>query len=999
MQNLRGVNPSSPPEPTQPAREQLFVRHYDWLLGWALTLTEGDEWQAQELVHEAFIEFTRAGDAPDEIRDPQAYLYTLLRNLSVSQARRVVRQRGRVVSIIDYDSAEIGLRAPDARDSILRRDQLCRVCHYAAWRKESAKAGSALLLRFFHGYYPGEIALLARCTRAAVEKRLRAARDEVRLYLENPAALGFLRQMPAFDAAQINYSLTGEELLRELRRRIFQTTAGACLSPARLIELYRAAWERDGDDGLDCATLAHLASCPKCLDAANQLLGLPPLSERFPTEMTGPEPRGGGWKGGNGGGASGGGHRRSFLKRSRQRAREVFEHRPQELRILVNGFEQAAQRVNSARNEFDLTVKQGEPIEFIEVASEQDVRLSLLNVEPTHNSQLRRVELSGGRSLELSISHNAPWPLIRVSYHDPLLEEEAERQGDGATGRQGEAEPENISPRLSVSPSPRLFWRWLRPAPITALVAMLLIAAWLIFVRFESRPVSAAALLRRVEEREAAQRRRPELVAHRTITLEERRAGGQSLLARRRIEVWRDGANGVEARRLYDERDQLIAGEWRGDDGRTTFYRRAQRPHTSHLQSGRPNDLLTDLDTVWRLDLTARAFVTLIGQTGQATAEELAQVYVIHYERGDHGNEPGLARAALTISKDGLRCVDQTLVAQREGELREYRFIEESWREHAAGEINPQIFEPEPELLSAKIVRESLPAIAAPSFLATSPSIVSVATTELEIEVMRLLHRVGADAGEQISVARTSQGQLRVEALVETAERKREIIAALDSTPNHSALRLEIRTVAEALQQQPSPASQSPPAIIESEEAAAPRIPVDDELRRFLAGRGVSNESLNDEVNRYAGRALDHSRRALRQALTLKRHAERFTPAALRGLETASRADWLSILRSHAQTARRELATLRSEIAPLFPAAAAATDAASPDTSPDAPSLDTLARESARLAEACAAIDRTTSAAFAISPDSPRAAAIRRADFWRALARAERLAAAIERLE
>jgi len=1013
MQNLRSVNPTPARRQFPPEHERLFVRHYDWLLGWALTLTERDEQQAQELVHDAFIQFTLARPALGEIRDPEAYLYTLLRNLHVSQVRRAIRQRQRVISIIDYDSAEIGLRAPDAHDSILRRDQLCRVCHYAAWRKETAKAGSALLLRFFHGYYPGEIALVARCTRAAVEKRLKAARDEARLYLENPAALGFLQGMPAFDAAQINYSLTGDELLREFRRRIFRTSSGACLSPARLTELYRPDKEHGGNDGLDCATLAHLVSCPKCLDAVNQLLGLPPLSERFPTDMTGPEPRGGaGGEGSNGSGTSGGGHRQSLLKRSRQRAQEIFEHRPHELRILVNGFEQAAQRVHSACSEFDLTVKQSEPIEFIEVVSEQELRLLLLNVEPAHGLQTQRVELSGGRSLELSMSCNAPWPLLRVTYHDPLLEEETERQEEGERGRQGdketrglgEAELEESSPPLLVPPSPPLLWRWLRPMPITAIVTTLLVAAWLLFTQFEPRPVSAAALLRQVELREAAQQSQPELVIHRTIRLEERRAHDQSLLVRRRIEIWRSAARGVQARRLYDERDQLIAGEWRNHDGQTTLYRRAQQPQPSNIEPGATNALLNDLDTIWRLDLTARAFVGLIGQAEQVVVEERPRVYVIRYERGKDENEPGLARATLTISKDKLHCVDQALTARRNGEWREYHFFEETRREHAANEINPQLFEPEPELLSARITRENIALNVAPAPMtsaAPSPLPALAAPAELEIEVLRLLHQVGADAGEQVSVARAPQGQLRVEALVETAERKREILAALDSVKSHPALRPEIRTVAEALRQQPSPASQSPPTIIESEEAAALRIPVDDELRRFLAERGVSDESLNDEVNRYAGRALDHSRRALRHALALKRHAERFSPAALRGLEATARGAWLSILRSHAQTARRELATLRNETAPVFPAAA--TNAASPDALLDAPSgapsLDTLARASAQLAEACAAIDRTTSAAFAISPDASRAAAIRRADFWRALARAERLAAAIERLE
>ena len=41
----------------------------------------------------------------------------------------------------------------------------------------------------------------------------------------------------------------------------------------------------------DCATLAHVVSCPRCIDEVNSLNGLPPLSERYPTDSLGAEPR------------------------------------------------------------------------------------------------------------------------------------------------------------------------------------------------------------------------------------------------------------------------------------------------------------------------------------------------------------------------------------------------------------------------------------------------------------------------------------------------------------------------------------------------------------------------------------------------------------------------------------------------------------------------------------------------------------------------------------
>jgi len=58
--------------------------------------------------------------------------------------------------------------------------------HYACTRKETSKAGSVLILRFFHGYYPSEITKVIRGTRHAVDLRLRNACAEAKATLANP---------------------------------------------------------------------------------------------------------------------------------------------------------------------------------------------------------------------------------------------------------------------------------------------------------------------------------------------------------------------------------------------------------------------------------------------------------------------------------------------------------------------------------------------------------------------------------------------------------------------------------------------------------------------------------------------------------------------------------------------------------------------------------------------------------------------------------------------
>ncbi|HEV7474238.1 MAG TPA: sigma factor, partial [Pyrinomonadaceae bacterium] len=134
--------------------EELFLDRYQRLRAWALQLTERDREQAEDLVHDAYIQFTLTRPDLTAIENLNGYLYTRMRNLHVSHLRRSQRRQQRTLSIIDYDSAELGLRAADPQEQIKLREALRHICQYACMRKEMSKAGSVLILRFLHGYYP-----------------------------------------------------------------------------------------------------------------------------------------------------------------------------------------------------------------------------------------------------------------------------------------------------------------------------------------------------------------------------------------------------------------------------------------------------------------------------------------------------------------------------------------------------------------------------------------------------------------------------------------------------------------------------------------------------------------------------------------------------------------------------------------------------------------------------------------------------------------------------
>ena len=941
--------PAPSPEVFQ-SQEAAFIEHYDWLLRWALQFANQDRERAQDLVQQVFAQFALAHTDFSAVQNIPAYLYTALRNTHLSEVRLAGRSHSQSQSIVDYSIADAALGASDPYALFQTQDQLRRVCQYACLRKQTSRAGSVLILRFFHGYHISEIATVLGGTCQSVRQNLKFARNEARLFLDDPGALKFIGRSQSGSVAFAGTVCSTDELLADLRRAIFRSCEGACLDHGSLRTLYVGRHIAAAEN----ATFAHIVSCATCLDGVNAMLGLPRLAERHPADALGPNND---WRGGPGGSGSSGStgsiqsRRRlkdqsqpsnAILLKCRRRATEFFEHHPRELCVSVNGHVLGSQAVNSMTSRLSLDVTLTEPLNFIEVMGDERTRLLVMTIDPPPHgepTQERRIWLSEGRYIEASFRHGHPWPLLEVVYQDPNFISESQVSPltvDEMSNAANESSdlPVDVEPRGS---SFALWWqavvnairgpRWTSPVFTTAILSIFLIGA-LLFVWLNIAPtVSAANLIKLAGAAEQTINGGAETAVHRVIHLEERAHPGGELIARRRIEVWRDPGRDLSVRRVYDETNRVIAGEWetgsrtRGIASRTIYH----RGDVPQIEAGarNPQTAIRNLE-LWQLEPSAKAFAELVGHADTARVSEDASVYVISYDAGQVAIDGMLLQATLTLRKTDLYAVEQTLVTQRGTETRHYRFVETEFERPSIRAVAPSVFVPDPELI-AEAVKEDGPGTKRKGDSLVSPSAnvrpSVTASPELELKVLYVLDPFRARFGDQINLVRTQDGVLVVKGIVDTEETRKEIQNALSSLIDNPALTVQIQTAAEALARQ----QQGPPARVISREFAGSEhaMPAYAELHRYFSRKLIAEGSpegdrVDHAIRSFAARVVGRSRRVLSHAIELRQLKQRFSGSQLDVLTPDAKARWFSLLKSHAEALRRETAALRDDLAPVF---------------------------------------------------------------------------------
>lgn len=928
------------------SQEAAFIEHYDWLRRWALQLTNHDRERAEDLIQEVFAQFATAHTDLSAVQNIPAYLYTTLRNIHVSEVRLAGRSHGRAQSIVEYSIAEVALGATDPYTLFHTQDQLRRVCQYACLRKQSSRAGSALILRYFHSYHLSEIAEVLGGSCEAVRQNLTFARNEARLFLEDPGALKFIEKCQGASILPANNVCAADQLLTQLRSAIFESCQGECLSN----EFVRALYVERLIVSADNSTLAHIVSCPACLDRINVKLGLPLLAERHPADTLGPNNE---WRDGPGGPRESGGsgnavpsRRRArsqeakinsfLLMQCRRRATELFEHHPRELCVSVNGHVLGSQAVNSEVSRLRLGVALAEELHFVEVLSEERARLLVLPIQPPPDGepvQRRRIVLSEGRQLEVSFHYGHPWPLVQVVYEEPNFSNELQLLPSATERRVVEfpaAEPKkNFQPESSpqsartglfgVFRSLDLLRRpfWSNPGLVTAIVSLVLVSTLLTFRLNVAPPITAGNLLERATAAESAAPPAG-LVTHRVIDLEQRRAVGGEIVGRSRIEIWRDEERDLTVRRVYDEKGELIARVWseeKPEANARSLRRIYPRGGAQRIETGAqdPRKAIRDAE-LWHLEPSARVYSALVNRAHASRVSEVRDAYVISYERAQAGDD-GLLQATLTLRKSDLHPISQTLIISNGRETFDFRFTEVSFEKPSRRFVNPAIFEPDTELLSkvaanASASRKPEPAV---SSAPTLPS--AVASMDLEINVAYALDRFRTRFGDQLVLTKTPSGQLQVKGVVDTEETRKEILKELSGViDNTAAVRVEISTTAEVLAGEQR---RSERLIVREFSGSDQSIPLYSELSRYFSthkASGQTNEKVDHLVREFAARVVSRSRRALTHSLELKQLSSRFSPAEFERLTPSARTKFWAMVRNHAEALRRELSTLDGEL-------------------------------------------------------------------------------------
>ncbi len=268
--------------------EEIFISLYSRLRGWAIQIARHDKALAEDLLHDAFIQFTSSQPELKKIINREAYLYGLIRNLHLSHLRKKLRREKQTPSIIDFETLRLGLKSAKVLDNFQVQEELKRICYFLCLRKESSKSASVMILRFFHGYFPSEIARVMQATPQVVKVRLNTARGEARAVIENSQTIHAIEKRISPEMAVEKVFRTNVELAIALGEMIFRSTSGECPGDPQLNEIYLL----NENETVETKTLAHIVSCRKCIDKVNDLLNLLPISERHSVDFIGKDNHG-----------------------------------------------------------------------------------------------------------------------------------------------------------------------------------------------------------------------------------------------------------------------------------------------------------------------------------------------------------------------------------------------------------------------------------------------------------------------------------------------------------------------------------------------------------------------------------------------------------------------------------------------------------------------------------------------------------------------------------
>jgi DNA-directed RNA polymerase specialized sigma24 family protein len=878
--------------------DALIESHYLQFVQWAGMLTRGDAGLAEEIVQELCLELTLSSPDFSQIQNLDGYLYTCLRHLYLSRLARASREAIRFVSIEDCDSIQFALETGRSIDSLEVQNQLRRICSYSLWRKEVSKAFSCFILHFFHGYVHREIADVAILPMPAIYNKLKSSRAEIKSHLQERGKLRFSSREVPPEATLFWTAVPTPELFSELRKAILAARRGACLPEAELI----ACYESPNGEPVPCALLAHIVSCERCLAALDRHFHRPALHDRDGLDgydellRIDAEPQ-----------LS---RARAMLDGIHRRTARIYEHRPSTLSIAVDGKIIAQHNVHGDSSVLSARLERPEHVQFVEVFSDQNVRLALLPVEslPPEGAfpRRRRIPLSDERWLELRLTFDGLGLDSELTYFDPALGvaeiyEPGEETLFSDPITAAKTAPESSAAERTKPSFPGKAIQLLKslwpssPGAWTFATVCLMAAVGVIAWHYAARPLNSEAILEKAVVAEA------EILKgnaeHQTFQIELMAADGQSS-AHGTIDVWKDPGTGRRIRRLYDTDHHLMASEWqdrngfRGSNG-------ARRGNNQLIAGG-----------LWTTDVSPQAFHSLESGMlqGRATETGYELTSAIHDQ-----HHPELVSATLVLNSRFMP-VSEILRLRKGAGIRQIRYTQTGFESLPSSSVPDSVFSPD----SLNTDSRRLPNSSDPGRRGNPFTDADADLPQLELAVLYRLFDLRADADQPLLITRTPDHRVRVEGTIADDLERRRIVDGLKSLGTGSRLDLRIVSAQQShLSAQPTQPKHNPSVSMYTVEQAA--APGDAILRKHLSEGGVASANLDAAVTEFEHNALAHAQRALQQSYALSRLGAAFTADELRTVPPEARLQWATMAAAHTKTLETELQALQHQMAELTP--------------------------------------------------------------------------------
>jgi len=388
-------------------------------------------------------------------------------------------------------------------------------------------------------------------------------------------------------------------------------------------------------------------------------------------------------------------------------------------------------------------------VEFVEVLSEQDVRLLMLQVESAPPAgefrQSSHLNFTDGRVLSITLTFTEPWPTIHIHYAEPQASEAGLIEDTPNAPVAASHEIAARAPFAGVLNLRHLTALW-SPRFWTPAIAVLLIVA-VLFVQTRETTASAAVLVERMEgwQRKSAP---PAMVLHRTFDFTERaltgRPGHSGEAKRRHVEVWRKPDSGAKISRIYSESGALL--------------------ETARLSGSLPT--LT-ASNAWQFEPAPDTFRALAGDLKQSRVSR-------------HGDELQLASAKIRLRVDSQTYKPLAETVETGGTEFEFRETATGATPESLSPLAPSAAEspslPPAPVRPSEAKRPEPPAVVLPHLSAAE-------LDATEVAARLALHRLNADLGEEIHVLRREQ-EIDIAGIVDSARRKEEIQAAVRDLPH-----------------------------------------------------------------------------------------------------------------------------------------------------------------------------------------------------------------------